>query len=298
MRQIGRAGKAGTDRAWRSIVDSATEWMRKAQSLGQEPETWEEALSCFDRAIELDPSLAEAWRGKGLLLALPHRLQNREQALQCLERAHELGDPQAREFVEAAKSLPAVGSALHYSLRVPQSFQLQVGDSDRARLEALKQEAELSLALVHLLKARLLAREFGKAQALAQRAIDLASQWPNSWVSKAIRCHAHGWFFYDAKSAIAVFGGAEQMPKLMNSDSLENHYTKGIGGLCGGKHAAALASLRAAERLQPNNPYISCCMAIVLIEQSSPEAFDVVHRCCARHTDHPLLDLIQFHSAV
>ena len=47
----------------------------------------EEALACFDRALEIYPRAETAWTNKGILLAGLRRL---EEALACYDRALEL----------------------------------------------------------------------------------------------------------------------------------------------------------------------------------------------------------------
>ena len=50
---------------------------------------FEEALPCFEEAIELDPRNAVAWLGKGMSLLNLHRF---EEALPCFDKSIEL-DP-------------------------------------------------------------------------------------------------------------------------------------------------------------------------------------------------------------
>jgi serine/threonine protein kinase len=70
---------------------SATEWMNKGVSLTNLGRT-EDAVPCYDRALELNPNYAEAWFNKGV--ALRSLAQFRE-ALVWFEQAERLGLPLA-----------------------------------------------------------------------------------------------------------------------------------------------------------------------------------------------------------
>jgi len=64
----------------------AIEICNEGYSLGLR-ESYGEALDCFEKALEMDPSLAVAWSNKGLVLA---KMGNFQDALLCLEKAVKL----------------------------------------------------------------------------------------------------------------------------------------------------------------------------------------------------------------
>jgi tetratricopeptide (TPR) repeat protein len=269
-------------------------WSKKARLLSANPDKADEALMCFCRAIELNPALGEAWIGKGVVLTL--RFRKLEEAQECLQKAHELGEPDADALIKSLKSAHERGPTIRYTLQVPENRTRNelAEHSAVTLLQETDEQTALSLALVHLLQGRLLAREFVKAQAMAEKAIAIASQHPNSWVSKGIRCHAYAWFFYDPEAALAVFGEAEQAAQVLESNSIEKLFTTGIGSLCGRKYDSALEAFRAAGRFEQGNAFIDVCIAIVLIEQGAPDASSFVEHCGAGHKGHPLLSLIRF----
>jgi|SRR5262245_5661726 len=131
----------------------------------------------------------------------------------------------------------------------------------------------------------------------AAKAVQLASRWPESWVSKVLRSCAYGWFFFDPTASMAVFGGREPFLQVFESDCIEKHFTRGIGSLCGGEYEEALQAFRAADRLEQNNPFINMCIAIVLIEQGAPDALSAIEHCYTVYKGHPLLSLIRFDRA-
>lgn len=65
---------------------SEEEWVREGGWLA-EIQDWEEALACFDRALELNPRYVDAWNEKGVALAKSDR---HEDALVCFDRALEI----------------------------------------------------------------------------------------------------------------------------------------------------------------------------------------------------------------
>jgi nephrocystin-3 len=59
-------------------------------------ELWEEAIACYDRALELEPRSAPGWMNKGVALCFLGRFGD---ALTCFEEARRLGLPQAGELI-------------------------------------------------------------------------------------------------------------------------------------------------------------------------------------------------------
>ncbi len=71
-------------------------WSNKGAALAQSGQ-FEEALECYDRAIELKPDDAGAWNNKGIAL---YSLERYEEAKSALEQATRLGSPQARQLLK------------------------------------------------------------------------------------------------------------------------------------------------------------------------------------------------------
>ena len=55
-------------------------------------QAWDEALTCFDRALEINPNLGEAWLRRGVALISMHRFPD---AIASLEKADQLGQKEA-----------------------------------------------------------------------------------------------------------------------------------------------------------------------------------------------------------
>ena len=49
---------------------------------------YDEAIKCYDKAIEIDPNDADVWNNKGLAL---NSLGNNDEAKKCYDRSRELG---------------------------------------------------------------------------------------------------------------------------------------------------------------------------------------------------------------
>ena len=67
---------------------NANAWYNKGNAL-RELGRYEEALRCFDKALEIDPKHVLAWNNKGIAL---HNLGRYEEALRCFDKALEI-DP-------------------------------------------------------------------------------------------------------------------------------------------------------------------------------------------------------------
>lgn len=57
----------------------------------------EEALACLDRALAINPRFELAWFNKGA--ALVNGFQRYREALMCFEEAQQLGNPQAAQVI-------------------------------------------------------------------------------------------------------------------------------------------------------------------------------------------------------
>ena len=71
-------------------------WSNKGVSLSNLGRS-EEALTCYDHALTLNPRHADAWYNKGAVLA--GSFQRYHEALACFEEAQKLGDPQAAQAI-------------------------------------------------------------------------------------------------------------------------------------------------------------------------------------------------------
>jgi tetratricopeptide (TPR) repeat protein len=71
-------------------------WCNKGVALGNQGHL-EEALKCFDSALEIDSRYAQAWYNKGVAL---YHLKRHVEARQALEKAAELGHADARRALE------------------------------------------------------------------------------------------------------------------------------------------------------------------------------------------------------
>ncbi len=74
--------------------EDATMWGNKGNSL-VESSMYDDAIKCYDKALELNPGAMEAWNNKGLALARTGRLS---EAIQCYDKALEI-DPSDNEVM-------------------------------------------------------------------------------------------------------------------------------------------------------------------------------------------------------
>jgi tetratricopeptide (TPR) repeat protein len=72
------------DKAIAINPQSATAWYNKGGILGFRFSKLQEEIACLDKALEINPQYKEAWNNKAAAL---HRLSRHQEALKCLEEA-------------------------------------------------------------------------------------------------------------------------------------------------------------------------------------------------------------------
>jgi tetratricopeptide (TPR) repeat protein len=65
-----------------------------------------EAIECYDKAIEIDPNYTSAWNGKGLVLK---RLKKYDEALKCYDKAIEINPNYAKAWIKKCNALCSLG---------------------------------------------------------------------------------------------------------------------------------------------------------------------------------------------
>ena len=66
----------------------------------------EEAIACYDRALEIDPRFTVAWNAKGRVLS---DLGRKEEAVVCYDQALEIGPRDVRVWANKARALSDLG---------------------------------------------------------------------------------------------------------------------------------------------------------------------------------------------
>ncbi len=80
-------------------ADSAVEWNNKGNDLYMAGR-YQEAISCYDRALELDPKDADAWNNKAIALIGLGRYQ---EAIDCIDTALGLNDKIVNPYAWSSK---------------------------------------------------------------------------------------------------------------------------------------------------------------------------------------------------
>jgi tetratricopeptide (TPR) repeat protein len=86
-------------------AEYAAAWYKKGVALGNS-ERYEEAIKCFDKAIEIDPSYADAWNLKGLVLV---NLERYEEAIRYFDKAIEIDPMDADAWYNKGLALSNLG---------------------------------------------------------------------------------------------------------------------------------------------------------------------------------------------
>jgi len=85
---------------------STATWYKKGMDLYYKQGKFQDAIECFDRVIEMDPTHVEAWKEKGICLKEMGRY---EEALQCFNRALELKGGVAATYYVKGETLEKLG---------------------------------------------------------------------------------------------------------------------------------------------------------------------------------------------
>jgi len=85
---------------------STASWYKKGMDLYYKQGKFQDAIACFDRVIEMDPTHVDAWREKGICL---NELGRYEAALQCFNRAIELGGDSPGTYYAKGETLEKLG---------------------------------------------------------------------------------------------------------------------------------------------------------------------------------------------
>jgi len=89
---------------------STATWYKKGMDLYYTQGKFQDAVSCFDRVIDMDPNHKEAWREKGVCLK---ELGRYEEALQCFTRSLDLGERSAGLYYAMGETLEKLGKETH-----------------------------------------------------------------------------------------------------------------------------------------------------------------------------------------
>ncbi|MEM2123825.1 MAG: tetratricopeptide repeat protein, partial [Methanolinea sp.] len=85
---------------------STASWFKKGVDLYYRQGRFLDAIECFDRVIEMDPSHVDAWREKGVCLK---ELGRYEEALQCFDRVLDLNDRTPATYYARGEALERLG---------------------------------------------------------------------------------------------------------------------------------------------------------------------------------------------
>ncbi len=101
-------------------------WKNKGAVL-EELEKSEDALVCYDKAVQLEPTNGEFWKTKGLML----QVQNKsEEALQCFDKAVELEPTNARAWAYKGMSESELGRNEEASIHMDKASELDPSDAE------------------------------------------------------------------------------------------------------------------------------------------------------------------------
>lgn len=121
-------------------------------------------------------------------------------------------------------------------------------------------------------------------------AVEAANFCPGSWVARCISSMACSFFLFEPTAGIEALGGLAEVQKLMQSERAEKYFLRGNSARFRKEPEAALADLRKAAELDPDNPFIQFSLMLVCAEQGlSDELQQTITLFIQAHPKHPLL---------
>jgi tetratricopeptide (TPR) repeat protein len=185
----------------------------------------EEAINCFDRALQLDPLYAPAWNNKGNYL---HDLGRDDDAVRCYERALELDPHNAGAWNNKGASLRSLS---------------RNDEAIRCYDKALELDPLYAGAWEN--KARCLSELCRHEEAIhcCEKALDLDQQNAGTWSNKGLSLSC----LDRHEEAILCYDKALELDQL-NADTLSN---KGLSLICLDRHEEAIRCFENALQLVP-----------------------------------------------
>ncbi|HVZ28009.1 MAG TPA: tetratricopeptide repeat protein, partial [Rhizomicrobium sp.] len=127
----------------------------------------DEALACYDQALALEPGHARAWNNRGVVLL---ELNRAEEALSCFEKSCALQPDQARAWIDR-------GAALHQLKRLEQAL---ASVEQAIRLDADSAEAWSNRSVVLMAM-----NQPDQALVSVEQALSLSPDYENGWNNRA-----------------------------------------------------------------------------------------------------------------
>lgn len=88
-------------------MDDANSWYKQGNDMMMQEKN-EDAITAYDKAIELDPTHTSAWNNKGIAL---FRMKRYEDAIACYDKTIELNPNHANAWYNKAKALRGLGQS-------------------------------------------------------------------------------------------------------------------------------------------------------------------------------------------
>src|SRR5712691_1557231 len=139
----------------------------------------------------------------------------------------------------------------------------------------MSKDGDLTTALIKLLAG------------IGAEAIELATLWPEAWVSKCIQFLAYSFLLYEPAEALSVFGGEQGIARLMTSERVERYFIRGYAALFRREEAESEAAFTSALKLSPIDPFVQFSLAFLYVQHrqidKAVDMFFVMEKANRRH---------------
>jgi tetratricopeptide (TPR) repeat protein len=157
------------------------------------------------------------------------------------------------------------------------------------RAEDLSKSLDL---LIQTLSARNSEEQFQLKFKNGQEALKLVIKWQDCWLGRIIAVLSNV-FMSEGTATIEVYGGIENLSKVLASESVEGHYMQGLNAIFRGDRDKVLPQFRAAVNLDSEDAFVQFGLVLgsMIGGNSDEETANAMTNLRNSYPDHPITNL-------
>jgi tetratricopeptide (TPR) repeat protein len=146
--------------------------------------------------------------------------------------------------------------------------------------------------LIQILSGRDSEEQFQLKLKNGQEALKLVIKWQDCWLGRIIAMLSNI-FMLEATAAVEVYGGIEGLSKVLESESVEGHYMKGLNAIFRGDREKILPQFKAAIDLDSEDAFAQFGLVLgsMIGGNSDEETANAMRKLQNTHPKHPIANL-------
>jgi tetratricopeptide (TPR) repeat protein len=207
------------------------------------------------------------------------------------EEAHKRFDHMEESSYIGDKTRSDLVNDFYLRMKLTSSFYEEL---DKAK-EELDKAKDLSIALdllIQTLSTNDLEERFQLQFKNGQEALKLVIKWQDCWLGRIIAVLSNI-FMMEATVAIQVYGGMENLSKVLESESVEGYYMQGLNAIFRGDQDKILPYFRSAVNLDPEDAFVQFGLVLgsMMDGNSDQEISTAMTKLQSSYFDHPIRKL-------